>query len=72
MGDQRVRTGQHVLRPLGARERVRGDMSDVAVVTNDSGQRDAVQVSPLGAGEHSFPLPPKPAETKRNLSLNVH
>lgn len=42
-------------------------MSDVAVVTNDAGQRDGVEVSPLGAGEHAFPLPPKPRETKTNL-----
>lgn len=70
VGDERVWTDQHVLRPLDAWERVSGDVSDVAIVTNDAGQRDITEVFPLGAGEHAFPLPPKPQETKTQLDFS--
>lgn len=63
MRDERVGTGQHVLRALGAGKRISRNKSDVGVVTNDAGQRDGVEVSLLGAGEHSVPLPPKPQST---------
>lgn len=60
MGDEGVGAGQHVLQALGACERISRDVGDVAVVTYDAGQRDRAEVFPLGAGEHPFPLPPKP------------
>lgn len=41
----------------------------MAVVADDAGQRDGVEVSLLGTGEHSFPLPPKPQGTKIWISL---
>lgn len=42
----------------------------MAVVADDAGQRDGVQPSPLGVGEHAFSLPPKPQETKTELDLS--
>lgn len=41
-------------------------MGDVAVVTNDAGQGDVVQVSPLGSGEDAVLLPPEPGRKKTN------
>lgn len=55
-----MRAGQHVLRPLGAGKRVSRDASDVTVVTDNAGQRDGAQVSPLGGAEHAFLFPPEP------------
>lgn len=69
--DERMRAGQHVLRPLGAREGVGGDPSDVAVVADDAGQRDSVKASPLGAGEHAFPLPPKPSSSDKIRKMTL-
>lgn len=69
MGDKGVETGQHVVWAFSAGERVSRDESDVAVITNDAGQRDGVEVSPLSAGEYSLPLPPKPQKTKTDLTF---
>lgn len=49
----------------------------MAVVTNDAGQRDAVEVSPLQAGENTFSFPPEPQERKRTVQFlflhdNIH
>lgn len=69
--NERVGTGQHVLRTLSPWEGVSRDQRDVSVVTNDAGQRDSTKLSSLGAGKHFVSLPPEPQKTKTYLFLST-